>query len=300
MSFKDKFKKAVKKYNPSKVAAKTIGKYTDKLFSENLARQWRSFDPIARMMGEEYQRHVFGLFAPGVAPVTDYYSGRARGMDRRTATRHGYQNILKSAAVWGTIYLTVSSASNYGSGASGASGATGAEVGASGVGSATPAASSGTANFSLPATNNVGEGLAAETASLNATAASANIGGVTAGGGGGPVSDGFLTKLGENAVGPAIIVAGQALASANTPSAGEETEESLEAIQRRNSVAGIGTQRKMQKPYIAPYQPRQRTRVLTPQEMLAAANVGQNFDPTNPSGGLLTQNSVLKRAGYGG
>lgn len=104
---------------------------------------------------------------------------------------------------------------------------------------------------------------------------------------------GALPDYGKTAVAlGGMQIAGQALASANTPSAGEDEADRLRATQAANQWGGLNATGGA-KPFIAPYQPQNRVRVLTAEEYLRGSGAAQGFDPTNPSGGLLTQSRTI-------
>lgn len=295
----DSFKKVQRK----------IGSLADKTFSENLARQWRSFDPIARAMGEEYQRHMWNFSMHGADPLatntTDYYGARERGKDSDTAFRHTYQNTIKSAAIVGTVF-TMGAAMGGSSAGGGASSGTAAGTVAGNTGA--PAAGTGGGSSvtgmtaaeieTLGATQSAGS-VSSSLQGVNLATGQAATGGLSAGAGAGSGAGSLgWGEIAKQAIGPAIMVGGQMLASANTPSEGESEEERLRARQRATDLGGISTTGG-RRPTILPYSSNNRVRVMSAPEMLNAAPGFYNqLDPKSPAKGLLSQTRIAELAGY--
>lgn len=247
------------------------------------------YSPMARIMGKDYQRHLFNMSATGslFGYQADYEVSRERGDSSTTAYRHTYQNLAKSAAILAMVYggsaLASAGGSEAGAGAGTAEGAgAGAEADVGGSFAASGETLTGGSTASVTGASTVGAaGTTASTTTGAGAAAAAPAAAAPA------AASPWYAGVAKEAIAPVITVGGQMLASKNTPSEGENADDVIAARQRRNNISGVGVTRRTQRPYVAPYQG--NLAVMTPEQYLAAGGFTRQFNPVNPTAGLLTQ-----------
>lgn len=233
------------------------------------------------------------------------YTAIGRGADPKAAKKAHYKNAATSLALAAVVY--------------GLQRATDTTMAGRYAGKSAPAGTTAAAGTDAAAQAGSGPPTSEVTGVQQAPAQSATPDGFTptepanvmpAGGGSqAPASTGVMGKvgaawegLGETGRGMAIYggmqLAGGLLQGANEPTSGEEAEEILAAKQRANRYSGRVSGGAAGRFAVRPTTGASSVNVLTPQQMLSAGGFGQQFDPTNPTAGLLEPTNIAGRGGY--